>query len=187
MHDVLLDLLFILNRYVHIICTTVIVGGTLFFETIVPFATNDLRREHQLSILGRARWSFRAIVVTCAILLIATGIVSSTRRWSDYRATEQTAREVATRAPDRFTGVAGTLRRPGWWWAAHVTLGLVALCIAVALMTVRRAPAYPLLWMRVSLIALLLVIFLATTARHLRLSIYEAEHAPAVGPSPGVD
>ena len=44
-----IDLLFILNRYVHIICTTVIVGGTLFFEMIVPVATGAPRRSVSLA------------------------------------------------------------------------------------------------------------------------------------------
>ena len=34
MLDTLYDFLVILNRYLHIICTTVIVGGTLFFEPL---------------------------------------------------------------------------------------------------------------------------------------------------------
>src|SRR5438034_10295107 len=106
MRDVIIDLLLILNRYVHILCTTVIVGGTLFFEAIVPFATGDLKREQQLSIFGRARWSFRTIVWTCAILLIISGVISSTRRWSDYRAGEQTKHEVGTNAPAALRPVA---------------------------------------------------------------------------------
>src|SRR5256714_13513718 len=84
MHGALYDLLFILNRYLHIVCTTVIVGGTLFFEMIVPVATGDLKQEQQLLVFGRARWSFRAMVWTCAILLVVSGIVSSIRRGGDY-------------------------------------------------------------------------------------------------------
>ena len=63
----------------------------------------------------------------------------------------------------------------------------IALCIAVSLMTVRRPPAFPLLWMRLSLIILLLVIFLATTARHMRLSSYEAEHEAVMERGTGVE
>src|SRR5215218_2506122 len=45
MLETLLDFLYLLNRYLHIICTTVIVGGTLFFELIVPVATGELKQE----------------------------------------------------------------------------------------------------------------------------------------------
>ena len=52
---------------------------------------------------------------------------------------------------------------------------MVALIFAASLMTVRRPPDYPLYWMRLSLTILLVVIFFATTARHMRLSLYEIE------------
>ena len=56
-------------------------------------------------------------------------------------------------------------------------MGIVALVVAVSLMTVRRPPEYPLYWMRLSLTILLVVIFLATVARHMRIS--NAESAAA--------
>ena len=174
-----IDFLFILNRYVHIICTTVIVGGTLFFELIVPLATGDLKHEQQMLVFGRARWSFRMLVWSCAILLVITGIVSSARRWNDYGVEDRT---VAMRVLDHNVekpSFATELRRPGWWWAAHVSSGLLALIVAASLMTVRKPPEYPLYWMRMSLTILLVVIFFATTARHMRLSVYESEHAPS--------
>ena len=176
MLESLLDILFILNRYVHIVCTTVIVGGTLFCEWIVPLAIDDLKREQQLSVFGRARWSFRALVWTCAVLLVVSGFISSARRWSDYTGAEQMSYRVPVNAPEPLRSMASDLRRPGWWWAAHVSTGLVALCVAVSLMTVRKPPANPLYWMRLSLIILLVVVFLATTSRHMRLSNYETEH-----------
>jgi bacteriorhodopsin len=61
------------------------------------------------------------------------------------------------------------LRRPIWWWGAHAALGLLALVMAVMLTNTRRPPRYPLAWMRINLIVLLVVIFLASTARHMRL------------------
>src|SRR5256714_7733430 len=105
MHGALYDLLFILNRYLHIVCTTVIVGGTLFFEMIVPVATGDLKQEQQLLVFGRARWSFRAMVWTCAILLVVSGIVSSIRRWSDYSGAERQAAAVSSHDPAAHLGV----------------------------------------------------------------------------------
>jgi hypothetical protein len=173
MLDTFLDFLYILNRYLHIICTTVIVGGTLFFELIVPVATGELKAEQQMLVFGRARWGFKAMVWGCAILLILTGIVSSVRRWDDYSAAMGPSPHVA--ANDQMKSAISDVRRPGWWWAAHVSTGLVALVIAASLMTVRRPPDYPLYWMRLSLTILLIVIFFGTTARHMRLSLYEYE------------
>src|SRR3954468_21888127 len=84
MMDTFLDFLFIVNRYLHIVCTMVIVGGTLFFEWIIPVATGELKPEQQMLVFGRARWSFKSLVWVCAILIVISGIVSSARRWHDY-------------------------------------------------------------------------------------------------------
>ena len=169
MLDTLLDFFVILNRYLHIICATVIVGGTLFFELIVPVATGELKHEQQMLVFGRARWGFKTMVWTCAVLLVLTGIVSTVRRWQDYSEPMVVKPDVSEPTPHAISDV----RRPGWWWAAHSSAGLVALCVAASLMTVRRPPDYPLYWMRLSLTILLVVIFFATTARHMRLSLYE--------------
>ncbi len=182
MYQSIIDLLLILNRYVHIIATTVIVGGTMFFEVIVPVATGDLKEEQQLSVFGRARWSFKLIVWASAVLIIVSGIVSSVRRWEDYSGAQDMNYHVPVNAPEPLRTIGSDLRRPGWWWAAHSSAGLVALVVAVSLMTVRRPPDNPLYWMRLSLIILLVVIFLATTARHMRLANYESQH-PARGPA----
>ena len=79
-----------------------------------------------------------------------------------------------TREPQTL---ATALRQPGWWFVAHASAGVIALFIAASLMTVRRPPDSPLYWMRVSLTTLLIVIFMASVARHMRLSQYEAEHS----------
>src|SRR5437762_3229185 len=97
MHDTVIQILFLVNRYVHIVCTTVLVGGALFYETIVPVAIGDLKREQQLLVFGRVRWSFRGVVWTCAVLLVISGTLSSIRRWDDY--TRREAPAAATTAP----------------------------------------------------------------------------------------
>jgi len=171
MLDTLLDFFVILNRYLHIICATVIVGGTLFFELIVPVATGELKEEQQLLVFGRARWGFKSMVWTCAVLLVLTGIMSTVRRWQDYSDPVIAKPDASEPTQHAISDV----RRPGWWWAAHVSTGMVALIFAASLMTVRRPPEYPLYWMRLSLTILLVVIFFATTARHMRLSLYETE------------
>ncbi|HYO10926.1 MAG TPA: hypothetical protein VER17_18320 [Tepidisphaeraceae bacterium] len=177
MPETLIDVLYILNRYVHIICTTVIVGGTLFFELIVPVATGDLKREQQLSVFGRARWSFKAVVITCAVLLVISGVVSTMRLWRNYTGGDRVM-HVPVDAPGPLKAFAAEARRPGWWWVAHSSTGVLALIVAVSLMTVRRPPDSPLYWMRLSLTILMVVIFLAVAARHMRLSHLEAERHP---------
>jgi hypothetical protein len=177
MYQSLIDLLLILNRYVHIIATTVIVGGTMFFEVIMPVATDELKEEQQLSVFGRARWSFKMIVWASAILIVVSGVISSVRRWQDYSGAREMRYHVPVDAPEPLRTMGSDLRRPGWWWVAHVSAGVIALVVAVSLMTVRRPPNNPLYWMRLSLTILLVVIFLATTARHMRLAAYETEHS----------
>ena len=176
MNGAIIDFLYIVNRYLHIVCTTVIVGGTLFFEWIVPLATGELKPEQQLLVFGRARWSFRSLVWTCAILIVVTGMFSSLRRWHDYNLDQRYQEATGRRAVHEPQTLAMALRQPGWWFVAHASAGLIALIIAASLMTVRRPPESPLYWMRLSLTLLLLVIFLASIARHMRLAAYEAEH-----------
>lgn len=160
MSHTLLELLFLINRFVHIVCMAVLIGGTLFYEMIVPAAIDDLKHEQQLHVFGRARWTFKGVVWTCVALLLISGVISTLGMWHVYGSQNGV---VDTQEPMM------ALRRPVWWWAAHAALGLLALVMAVMLTNTRRPPRYPLAWMRINLIVLLVVIFLASTARHMRL------------------
>jgi hypothetical protein len=175
MGESLWETLLLVNRFVHIICTTVLVGGTLFYEMIVPIAIDELKQEQQLLVFGRARWTFKGVVWTCAILLVLSGAVSTARMWHTYTGGEGHPSRVPIQVPGKAEPMYTELRRPGWWWAAHASLGLVAIGIAVALTTVRRPPDYPITWMRVNLLVLMVVIFFASTARHMGLVIDDAE------------
>src|SRR5580658_1829555 len=73
-----------LARYLHIVCVTALVGGTLFYEMVVPVAIDDLRPEAQLLVFARARWVFKWIVWLSAAIIIVTGIVSTWSHWSQY-------------------------------------------------------------------------------------------------------
>jgi len=77
---------YMLGRYVHIVCATLLVGGTLFYEMVVPIAIDDLRQEQQLSVFARARWVFRRIVWVAAALILLSGIVSTRNHWQEYSA-----------------------------------------------------------------------------------------------------
>jgi hypothetical protein len=179
MLDSLIQLLYLLNRYVHVIATAVIIGGTLFYEMIVPVAIGDLKQEQQLLVFGRARWTFRGVVWTCALLLVISGIVTSIRQWEDYTQPEQiappTTATVESR-PDSESTMSG-FRRPGWWWAAHVSTAAVGLLVAVALTSVRKPPEYAVQWMRLNLLILLLVVFFASATRDIRLMNAESARA----------
>jgi hypothetical protein len=155
----------LISRYLHIACTTVLVGGTLFYEMVVPAAIDELKTEQQLDVFGRARWVFRRLVWTSAVLLVLSGAVSTRKHWSTYK--DEALSPVGQ--PLDADAAPSVLRRPGWWWAAHASTGALAVLIAVYLTTVTRPPDHPVGWMRLNLVILLLVIFLASATRHVRL------------------
>lgn len=135
------------------VCTTLLVGGTLFYEMVVPVAIGELRTESQLAVFGRARWVFRWIVWLCALVILATGVVITYQYWYPYTALG--ANDIAP-------------MRPGWWWAAHTAAGTLAILVSVMLTVGARPPERPLTWMRFNLMLLLVVMFLASATRHVR-------------------
>jgi hypothetical protein len=172
MPELLDNLFFLVNRYLHIVCTTLVVGGTLFYEMVVPVAIGELKSEQQLLVFGRARWMFRSIVWASGLLLILTGIASTVDHWDSYRAsatTLPTAMEMAAAStrPVIDNGTSAAMRAD-WWWVAHASTGTVAVLIALSLTTGATPPARPVQWMRVNLMILLIVIFLASVTRHVR-------------------
>ncbi len=165
MPDYLNHVIDLISRYLHIACTTVLVGGTLFYEMVVPAAIDELKTEQQLDVFGRARLVFRRLVWTSAAVLALSGVVSTRTHWPDYKAEPAVVRGASPDVQD-----ASVFRRPGWWWAAHVSSGGLAVLIAVYLTTVTRPPDHPIGWMRLNLVILLIVIFLASAARQVRVA-----------------
>jgi hypothetical protein len=147
-------LAYLFARYLHIVCATVLVGGTLFYEMIVPPAIDELKHEQQLFIFARARWFFKWIVWLCAGIILISGVIGTYGYWVDY---------------NRPPGDVSAIVRPGWWWAAHASCGVLALIISVSLTIGKVPPTQPIRWMRLNLIILLLVMFLATATRQTRL------------------
>src|SRR3954469_1111860 len=84
----LYDILFPVSRWVHIVTTTLIVGGTLFFELVLPIAIEDLKREQQLYVFARARLVFRWVVWISVAGLSISGFVSLYRMWKPYQLEE---------------------------------------------------------------------------------------------------
>jgi hypothetical protein len=148
-------LLFLIARYLHIVCATVLVGGTLFYEMVVPPAIDDLKPEQQLLIFARARLFFKWLVWLACLLLLFSGVICTYGHWGEY---------------NRMEGVsASPFARPGWWWAAHASCGTLSVFIAISLTIGKAPPSQPIRWMRLNLMILLLVMFLATVTRQTRL------------------
>jgi hypothetical protein len=167
MPDALYHILILVNRYLHIVCTTMLVGGTLFYEMVVPIAIGELKTEQQLSVFARARWVFKSIVWTSAILIIITGFVSSYRNFNFYIGADELIPRVPY-APHDDSVIHSAWLKAGLWWAAHASTGLVTVMIALFLTMSRRPPIHPIPWMRLNLVILLIVIFLGSATRHVR-------------------
>ena len=159
MNEDLLNLLYLLSRWAHIVGACLLVGGTLFYELIVPVAIDDLRDEQKLAVFARARWAFRWIVWCSMIALLISGVVSTQRNWYAYRGLEHL----------QTSGLGGA----GTWWIMHTVAGIVGLTVAISLVKGRRPPRYPLVWMRINLMILLVAILMASAARHVRLRAME--------------
>ena len=160
------EAIFPLNRWLHIVCTALLVGGTLFYEFIIPKAIEDLKEETQLAVLGRVRWFFRQVVILCALTLVVTGSVSAFQQWRLY------------------TGIFFETR---WWIFLHMALGVFALLVGVVAMVRTRAPRTPLTWLRVNFVILLIVIFVSAVSRHMRMMVRnnaEQLQIPAGEPGP---
>jgi hypothetical protein len=168
----LVTFLLLLNRYLHIIAAALLIGGTLFYELIVPVAIDELKDPQKLSVFARARWAFRWIVWCSMVVLLITGTISSWRNFPGYNGQEAF-----------FLGYSGSFSEehpyhlfgPGHWWLAHTLFGIVGLGVAVALVLGRTPPRYPLIWMRINLVILMIVIFLASTTRDIRHRLIESQ------------
>ena len=149
--ETLFHILFPVLQWLHVVAAMLIVGGTLFYEFVVPHALDDLREEQQLAVLGKVRWWFRSVVLWGTVLLIVTGVAFLWRlRWSTFHTSVMDPAHVA------------------WWWVGHVGLGMVTLIYALILTFSNRVP--PMSRMRVNFVLLLVVVFLASAARHIRLA-----------------
>jgi hypothetical protein len=174
MNSIVESMFFLLARYIHIVCATLLVGGTLFYEMVVPVAIDDLRPEQQLLVFARARWMFKQIVWISAFLILVSGIASSYTHWKAYEGEDQTV--TSSRSQPEVSHPTPPIARPGWWWAAHASTGLLAVAISLSLTIGNTPPNQPIRWMRLNLIILLLIIFLGTVTRQARI-----ESAPRSG------
>src|SRR5205823_2016267 len=159
----------LLSRYIHVVATAILVGGTLFYEMVVPVAIGELKTEQQLAVFARMRWVFRWLVYGSAIALLLTGGVSIYRNLNvldgDY---ERFLASISSPQIVESLKHASWFNRPLIWFVAHLASGLLSLVIALMLVSGGRPPDRPLQWMKINLFFLLLAIFLASGSRNAR-------------------
>jgi hypothetical protein len=173
----------LMARYLHVVCATLLVGGTLFYEMVVPVAIADLRPEMQLAIFGRARWVFRQIVWWSAALIIISGVVSGFRHHTIYTQAGEIIERPEFGASFYENGTNPVpAARPGWWVLAHAATGTLAVIIAVLLTIGPSPPGHPIRWMRLNLVILMIVIFLGSATRQVRLN-FEEQLPPSQWPA----
>jgi uncharacterized membrane protein len=150
--ELLDSILYPLTRWVHIVCTTLIVGGTLFYELVLPIAMEDLRNEQRLYAFARARLVFRWVVWLSVVGLLVSGSLTMLRMWNTY-----------------YHDV--TLTYVGRWALSHMAIGFLAIIIALLLTIGSRPPENPVRWMRLNLVVLAVVIFLGSASGFFRFAL----------------
>jgi uncharacterized membrane protein len=160
------NLIFPLNRWVHIVACTLLVGGVLFFELVVPLAIEDLKEEQRFTVFGRARFVFRKVAWLSVVALVLSGTVSTWRMWHVYHSDE------------KVVGMFILGSRP--WVIAHIFTGAVGGVFALGVTRTRRILNHPIGWMRAVLVTLLVSMFLASVARQVRLRVSEWRDAADV-------
>ncbi len=175
MVETLVNLFFLSARYLHIVATTLIVGGTLFFEMVVPIAINELKLEVQMVLFARMRWIFRWVVYISTATLLLTGAISMYRNWNVING-DFIRFMVQAAGPNQVYSLitASFFNWPRFWFLAHIASGLFSLVIAVALVSGGKPPERPLQWMRINLFILMIAIFLASASRGARQNLFQA-------------
>ncbi|HEX3355498.1 MAG TPA: hypothetical protein VHS31_00855 [Tepidisphaeraceae bacterium] len=173
MQETLTNLFFLFSRYVHIVATTLIVGGTLFFEMVVPVAIGELKTEVQLALMGRMRWIFRWVVYTCAITLIITGAISAYRNYDvvngqflEFLSQNSSPQKIQALQDESI------FNRPRIWFVAHLASGVLSLMIAIWLVHGGSPSDRQLQWMRLNLFVLMIAIFVASASRGARQNLW---------------
>lgn len=161
----LINSLLVINRWIHIVGTTLLVGGILFFEFVVPLAVEDLKDEQRLAVFGRARWVFRKVIWISVAGMLTSGLFSALRMWTIYG------------HYDRVTASPALGPKP--WFIAHVIVAILGMLMALRLTSGRRLLSKPVGWMQATLVMLLISIFLADLSRHVRLQLMELERSPS--------
>ena len=151
MPEWLLSTIFTVTRWLHLMASTLIVGGTLFFEFVVPRAIDELKMETQLTIIGQLRYFFRRVVWGCVFLLPFSGAFSLYFLWPSYVTSD------------------GQWSAAFPWGIAHMALGFVALGASAALVIGGSVPTKARQWLKINFLLLMAVMFIASASRHVRM------------------
>jgi uncharacterized membrane protein len=169
------NVLFPINRWVHLVGSTLLVGGVLFFEFVVPLATADLKDEQRLAVFGRARWVFRKVAWFSVVALLLSGAASWWSMWQVYAGDEQ-------RVGSFFLG-------PKPWVIGHAVASIIGCVILLKVTRTRKLIGHPVEWLRVVLVVFLVSMFVASVARQVRLRMHELRnlYAPLADEPPHGD
>ena len=154
----LVHAIFSTARWVHVLGTALLVGGTLFFEFVVPRAIDDMRMEDQMSTVARLRVAFRQVVWLSAVILPVSGLFSMYRHWPEYIRPDRTAWSAAF-----------------YWSMAHMIGGCIVVVISVAIVAGRKVPDRARGWLKVNFVIMLAVMFCASAGRHVRMYARDAQ------------
>lgn len=157
-----MHVVYLLCRYMHLLGGMLLVGGILFYETVVPIAIADLKEESQIAIFARARWVFRWLVWTSVTVMALTGTMLTFWKLGTYIESEFLPQVPMLR---HGLGPVPWPLRTGWWWGAHVISAVIAVLVALHMVSGDRPPRHPVGWLRLDLMLLLVVVFFATVTR----------------------
>jgi hypothetical protein len=183
-------LAYVVSRYLHLVAAALIVGGTLFYLWVVPFAIAELKPESQQIVFARARLIFRRTVFVAAILLIISGAVIAGRGLWIYQGKQiPVLREAAMLShpnspPTHDLDHPDVFEKPALWFSLHVAASLLCLGIAIALVRGGRPPLAPITWMRINFALLLVTILLAVLTRNARQRLGDSVLKPLASPVP---
>lgn len=150
--ELLRQAIYPLNRWLHVVCTALLVGGALFYEFVIPKAIEDLKEETQLAVLGRVRWFFRQVVIFSTMILILSGTVTCIQQWHLYN---------------------GIFHEARTWLYLHIAVAILAMVIANMAVSRRRSPRAPLRLLRVNFVIMLVVIFIASVSRQVWMMVID--------------
>jgi len=180
MVDTLTSLTYVASEYVHLVAMALLVGGTVFYLWVVPFAIAELKEESQQIIFARARLVFRRVVFVAVLLLLISGAFMTARSMWTYTGQQAALfRDIAhlsnPTAPVPYVlEHPSVFEKPALWFSLHVTLAVVCLLIAISLVRGGKPPHAPISWMRLNFFLLMLAILVAIMTRNARRTLFDS-------------
>jgi hypothetical protein len=180
MVDTLTSLVYVASQYVHLVAMALLVGGTVFYLWVVPFAIGELKEESQQIVFARARLVFRRVVFVAALFLLLSGAFMIARSMWTYTGQQAALfRDIAhlsnpTAPLPRVLEHPSIFEKPALWFALHVILAVICLLIAISLVRGGKPPHSPISWMRLNFFLLMLAILVAIMTRNARRTLFDS-------------